>query len=194
MKAVFLFHCCTKGRVSWGWQGKLEAKGGNYRPVQPSANSAWELEWPSFGHGYLGSVACWFGDPHFGTLWEALSPRGEVNKDSLTVPLHSFLLRCLLNHLWLMPFILWCRCDLGSFQSIWFYVEWFVTAGSRPLNWSGLFSSSTILPNPTPTQADLFLFSFCLPDFSFKPSFFVSWDRRNNLLFCWKPHHVRVTT
>lgn len=189
MEAVFLFHCCTKGRVSWGWQGKLEAKGGNYRSVQPSANSAWELEWPSFG-----SVACWFGDPHFGMLWEALSPRGEVNKDSLTVPLHSFLLRCLLNHLWLMPFILWCRYDLGSFQSIWFYVEWFVTAGSRPLNWSGLFSSSTILPNPTPTQADLFLLSFCLPDFSFKPSFFMSWDRRNNLLFCWKPHHVRVTT
>lgn len=104
-----------------------------------------------------------------------------------------FLPRLLLNHLRVMLFIL-CCCDLGSFQSLWFYVWWFVTAGAKPLYWLGLFWSSAILPKPTLTQAYLFLFSFCLPGLSFKPSFLMSWDCQNNLLFFWKPHHVRVTT
>lgn len=155
------------------------------------------MEWPSgalssFRHACLGSVGYWFGDHQFGILRGALCARREVNKGSLIFQLHLFLPRLLLNHLRVMLFIL-CCCDLGSFQSLWFYVWWFVTAGAKPLYWSGLFLSSTILHNPTLTRAYLFLLSFCLPGLSFKPSFFMSWDCQNNLLFFWKPHHVRVT-
>lgn len=61
---------------------------------------------PENWHGRLGSAACWCGDHRFGMLCGALSPGREASKGSLIIPLHLFLLRLLVNPLWLMLLIL----------------------------------------------------------------------------------------